>query len=76
MIVDLFRIVFVDGVFDFSSHKGIGIQLEGAQAGPCAKVNLLTVVHSAGIIGRIFEFAAASGFILWLVIALINAVVH
>ena len=62
MVVDLFRIVFVDGVFDFSSHKGIGISLEGAQAGPCAEIDPLTAIDGAGIVRRVFEFAAASGF--------------
>ena len=76
MIVDLFSIIFVNGVYDFSRHKGFGVPLEDAQAGARAKVNPLAAVRGAGIIGRIFEFAAASGFILRLVLALINAVVH
>lgn len=61
---DLFRIAFVDGVFDFSGHKGIGIPLEGAQAGLLAKVNPFPAVERAWVIGWVFQLAAASGFIL------------
>lgn len=76
MIVDLFRIGLVDGMFDFSSHKGIGIPLEGAQAGPCAEVNLLTAIHRARIVRWVFQLAAARGFILWVVLVLINIVIR
>ena len=76
MIVDLFRIVFVDGVFDFSSHKRIGIQLEGAQAGPRAEVNLLTAINCARIVRWVFQHATTSSFMLWFVLVLINIFAH
>lgn len=63
MIADLFRIAFVDGVFDFSSHKGIGIPLEGAQAGAGAEIDRLAAIHGAGVVSRGFQSATTSCFI-------------
>lgn len=56
------RITLVDGVFDIPSHKGIGILLEGTQAGPCAEIDPLAAIYGAGIVGRVFQFAPAGGF--------------
>jgi hypothetical protein len=76
MVLDLFRIVFVDGVFHFSSYKGIRILLEDAPAGACTKVYLLAAVHGAGIIRRVFQPAATSSYMFWFVLVLINIFVH
>ena len=76
MIVDLFRIGLVDGMLHFSSHEGIGVALEGAQAGPCAEVNLLTAINRARVVRWVFQLAAASSLILWVVLVLTNIVIH
>lgn len=76
MIVDLFRIGLVDGMLHFSSHEGIGVALEGAQAGPCAEVKLLIAINRARIVRWGLQPAAASSFILWVVLVLINIVIH
>ena len=63
MFADLFRIAFVDGVFDFSCHEGIRVPLEGAQAGARAEIDTLAAILGADVIGRVFQFAAASSLI-------------
>lgn len=63
MIADLFRIAFVDGVFDFPSHEGIRPPLKGAQAGAGAEIDTLTAIRGAGVVSRIFQLTAASGLI-------------
>lgn len=63
MIADLFRIAFVDRMFDFACHEGIRVPLEGAKAGARAEIDTLAPIYGAGVISRVFQFAAASSLI-------------
>ena len=58
-----FRIILVDRVFDFSSHKRIWILLKHAQASLLAKVDSRALVDRAWVPRRVFQSSTAGGFI-------------
>ena len=76
MILDLFRIVLVDWVFDFASQKGTRILLKDAQAGLLAKVDSRALVDRAPVTRRVFQSSTAGGFIGGYVLNFSFVVIH
>ena len=56
-------LIFLGGMFHFTSHERIRILLKDAQTGAGAEINSFAAIDSAGIIFRVFEFASAGRFI-------------
>ncbi len=55
-------VLFVNWMLDLSRHERIRVLLEDTQTGTRAKVYPLAAINGAGIILRVFEFAAACSF--------------